>query len=138
MNYYEELGIRADAEAEDIRKAHRRLVKLMHPDHQRDPQMKLLAETQMRRLNTIIATLLDPEKRSAYNEALRGRYLVRPVTVKTWRGLPWWLASAVAAAILTVGAIWIWADHLGSSNPGYIPPSETANASGMVPVTAPD
>ena len=63
MNYYEELGIRSDADEEEIRKAHRRLVKLMHPDQHRDAGMKQLAETQMRRLNSIVATLLDPEER---------------------------------------------------------------------------
>ena len=45
MNYYEELGIRPDADEEEIRKAHRRLVKLMHPDQHRDQGMKQLAET---------------------------------------------------------------------------------------------
>jgi hypothetical protein len=132
MNYYEELGIRADADAEDIRKAHRRLVKLMHPDQQRDPQMKLLAETQMRRLNTIVATLLDPDQRGEYDEALRGRYTAAPAAERTWRGIPWWLISTAAAAILTVGAVWIWADHLGSSvsrSPESIPPREIAKVS---------
>ena len=56
MNYYEELGIRPDADEEEIRKAHRRLVRLMHPDQHRDPAMKQLAETQMRRLNSIVST----------------------------------------------------------------------------------
>jgi curved DNA-binding protein CbpA len=136
MNYYEELGIRADAGVEDIRKAHRRLVKLMHPDHQRDPHMKLLAETQMRRLNTIVSTLVDPNQRAEYDEALRGRHSAQPVVVaRAWRGVPWWLASTVAAAVLTVGALWIWADHLGSSpsrSTASGAPQETANASGNV------
>ena len=34
MNYYEELGIPASAGADDIRKAHRMLSKLLHPDLQ--------------------------------------------------------------------------------------------------------
>ena len=141
MNYYEELGIRADADAEDIRKAHRRLVKLMHPDQQPDPQMKLLAETQMRRLNTIVATLLDPAQRGEYDEALRMRYFEPPVvTERTWRGMPWWLVSSVAA-IVTVGAVWIWADQLGnsvSSSPVSIPPREIAKASVPVIPALPD
>jgi hypothetical protein len=142
MNYYEELGIRADAETEDIRKAHRRLVKLMHPDHQPDPDIKLLAETQMRRLNAIVATLLDPDERGEYDEALRGRYLASPAAERTWRGMPWWLVSTVAAGILTAGAVWIWADHLGSavsSSPASISPRETAKAPVPVtPATPPD
>jgi hypothetical protein len=141
MNHYEELGIRADADAEDIRKAHRRLVKLVHPDQQPDPDMKLLAETQMRRLNTIVATLLDPAQRGEYDEALRTRYFVQPEAGRSWRGMPLWLVSSVAA-ILTVGAVWIWADHLGSSvsrSPVSIPPREMAKASvPALPTALPD
>jgi hypothetical protein len=131
MNYYDELGIKADAEAEDIRKAHRRLVKLMHPDHQRDPHMKLLAETQMRRLNTIVSTLLNPGQRAEYDEALRGRHVARPVAVKAWRGVPWWLVGTAAAGIISVCGIWFFADHLGNSlvKPLSIPPQDAASVS---------
>jgi curved DNA-binding protein CbpA len=131
MNYYEELGIRADADAEDIRKAHRRLVKLMHPDHQRDKHMKLLAETQMRRLNTIVSTLLNPEQRAQYDEALRGRHVARPVAVKAWRGVPWWLVGTAAAGIISVAGIWFFADHLGNSvvKPFTIPEQDAVSVS---------
>jgi hypothetical protein len=135
MNYYEELGIRADAEVGEIRKAHRRLVKLMHPDHQRDPNMKRLAETQMRRLNIIVSTLVDPDQRGEYDEALRGRYMAQPTVVRSWRGVPWWLVSTVGATVLTVGAVWTWADHLGSSySPPlvYAPPQDAVHGSGAI------
>jgi curved DNA-binding protein CbpA len=129
MNYYEELGIKPDADVDEIRKAHRRLVKLMHPDQQRDPSLKQLAETQMRRLNSIVSTLLDPEQREEYDEDLRDQQIVRPVPQKAWRTIPWWIASTAGAVVLTVGAVWIWADHLGSSfsrSPVYIPPQTQA------------
>jgi curved DNA-binding protein CbpA len=130
MNYYEELGIRPDADQEEIRKAHRRLVRLMHPDQHRDPAMKQLAETQMRRLNSIVSTVLDAERRREYDEQLRASLTARPAVQTAWRKVPWWIASTVGAVVLTVGAVWFWADHLGSSfnsrPPVYITPENTA------------
>ena len=115
MNYYEELGIRSDADEEEIRKAHRRLVKLMHPDQHRDQAMKQLAETQMRRLNSIVATLLDPEERLEYDEQLRGVDASHAAPHQsTWRSIPWWIASTLGAIVLTVGTVYFFADHLGS------------------------
>ncbi len=115
MNYYEELGIRSDADEEEIRKAHRRLVKLMHPDQHRDQSLKQLAETQMRRLNSIVATLLDPEERQEYDEQLRGADTLHAAPQQTaWRSVPWWIASTLGAIILTVGAVWFFADRIGS------------------------
>jgi hypothetical protein len=116
MNYYEELGIRSDADEEEIRKAHRRLVKLMHPDQHRDQSLKQLAETQMRRLNSIVATLLDPEERREYDDQLRGADAVNAAPHQsTWRSVPWWIASTLGAIVLTVGAVYFFADHIGSS-----------------------
>ncbi len=115
MNYYEELGIRSDADEEEIRKAHRRLVKLMHPDQHRDAGLKQLAETQMRRLNSIVATLLDPEERREYDDQLRGGEASNAAPHQsTWRSVPWWIASTLGAIVLTVGTVYFFADHLGS------------------------
>jgi DnaJ-like protein len=128
MNYYEELGINPHADEEEIRKAHRRLVRLMHPDQHRDPAMKQLAETQMRRLNSIVSTLLNAERRQEYDASLT----TRPVAQIAWRTVPWWIGSTVGAVVLTVGAVWFWADHLGSSfnsrPPVYIAPENAAAA----------
>jgi curved DNA-binding protein CbpA len=132
MNYYEELGILPDADEDEIRKAHRRLVRLMHPDQHRDPAVKQLAETQMRRLNSILSTLLDAERRHEYDHQLRASLTARPVVQTAWRKVPWWIGSTVGAVVLTVGAVWFWADHLGSSfnsrPPVYIAPENTAIA----------
>jgi curved DNA-binding protein CbpA len=119
MNYYEELGVSQQATEQEIRKAHRRLVKLMHPDAQPDQSLKLLAETQMRRLNSIVSTLLDREQRQEYDEQLRASSMDathRPAYgLAILGGMPWWMASAVAAIILSLGAVWLWADHLGNT-----------------------
>jgi hypothetical protein len=147
MNYYEELGIRPDADTEEIRKAHRRLVKLMHPDQHRDQGLKQLAETQMRRLNSIVATLLDPEEREEYDEQLKGEAAEQLPRQSTWRSVPLWIASTFGAIVLTVGAVWFWADRMGSSisthtpvvieNPsGSTASDETTTVAVPVPATA--
>jgi hypothetical protein len=116
MNYYEELGVSQEATEQEIRKAHRRLVKLMHPDAQPDQSLKMLAETQMRRLNSIVSTLLDDEQRRAYDEQLRDADAAfRPAAVGGLAAIPWWLASVAGAVVLTLLAVWLWADHLGST-----------------------
>jgi hypothetical protein len=135
MNYYEELGIRPDADQEEIRKAHRRLVRLVHPDQHRDPATKQLAETQMRRLNSIVATLLDAARRHEYDEQLRASLTARPAVQTAWRKVPWWIASTAGAVILTVGAVWFLADHLGSSFSSRPPVEIAADSAGSA--TAP-
>ncbi|MGA3028617.1 MAG: DnaJ domain-containing protein [Bryobacteraceae bacterium] len=77
MNYYEELGLTPDAPDEDVRKVHRTLSKLLHPDLQTDPAAREAAELQMRRINAIIDVLLDPQRRREYDAGL----LARPTPV---------------------------------------------------------
>ncbi len=132
MDYYEELGIAANASEDEIRRAYRRMTKLLHPDQQTDEGVKQLAEVQMRRLNSIVDVLLDPERRREYDEHLRkdipyyegARASVSNVRRKrsSW---PWWVASTVGAVVLTLVVVWFWASNLGSSfgshAPTYIP-----------------
>src|ERR1039458_6198071 len=70
MNYYEEFGIRPDAPVAKIRQAYKTLARLVHPDAQSDEALKAMAERQMVRLNGMLDTLLDPDKRRAYDESL--------------------------------------------------------------------
>lgn len=70
MNYYEELGVRHDANVDDIRQAFKKLARLLHPDRQVEPSLKSIAERQMQRLGEIVAVLSDPGKRSHYDETL--------------------------------------------------------------------
>jgi cytoskeletal protein RodZ len=148
MDYYEELGIAPNATEEDIRRAYRRMTKLLHPDQHTDEGVKQLAEVQMRRLNSIVAVLLDPAARQEYDYQLRleaPQYqAVRPVVHKSQRrrpNWPWWIASTAAAIALTLVVVWFWANDLGSSfrdhNPTYIPAESRDTPSSAAESTTP-
>ena len=70
VTYYEQLGLNPQASPEEIRHAYRSLVRILHPDHQTDPELKAAAERQLRKLNRIHAVLIDPAQRRAYDETL--------------------------------------------------------------------
>jgi curved DNA-binding protein CbpA len=70
ITYYEELGVENTASADEIRDAFRILVRLLHPDQQSDPQLKEMAERQMRKLNRIYSVLSDGPRRAAYDQSL--------------------------------------------------------------------
>jgi curved DNA-binding protein CbpA len=70
MNYYEEFGIPRDASAAKIRQAYKTLARVLHPDAHPDEALKGMAERQMKRLNAMLETLLDADKRRAYDASL--------------------------------------------------------------------
>lgn len=72
MDHYEELGVSRTASVDDIRNAQRVLSRLLQPDQQTDPALRGAAEIQLRRLNAIVEGLLEPARRRAYDDALRG------------------------------------------------------------------
>jgi len=47
MNYYEELGLDPGATSDEIKRAYKRLTRLLHPDHQQDPELRDTAEATM-------------------------------------------------------------------------------------------
>ena len=108
MNFYEELGLSSSASIEEIRQAHRRLARLLHPDKLQDKNLRHLAECQMKRLNSVYAVLSDAQQRLQYDLGLAaGKNESLPVVVSDDR-----TASRKRSAFLRqlrLNAIWILA-----------------------------
>src|SRR5436309_5545976 len=99
MDYYQELGVVRTASLAEIRRAYRCLVRLLHPDHCPDEDLRLLAGLQMKRLNQILCVLADAEQRSRYDAGLDlpARPALPPVQGKTAAWL--WRAAHMAAIV---------------------------------------
>ena len=115
MTHYDEFGLAPTASLDEIQRAHRNLARLLHPDPIQDQEQRRLAESQLKRLNGIYSTLIDPVRRRNYD-----MQLAQPIGAvelvpgpRPWRPAPWHLPSAIAAAVsLLAGfqaAAW-WAD----------------------------
>src|ERR1017187_2466926 len=72
MDYYEELGVDRSASPDEIRQAYRHLVRLLHPDHCNDDQVRPLADLQMKRLNGVLRVLTNPAERETYDRSVFG------------------------------------------------------------------
>jgi curved DNA-binding protein CbpA len=115
ITFYEELGVAPVASPEEVRDAFRGLVRLLHPDQQTDPQLKDIAEKQMRKLNRIYSVLSDPERRREYDDQLEGDYgpalaagpALRPAITKMMARSAWGGAIIVSAGLL----IWLASDN---------------------------
>src|ERR1035438_2265779 len=70
MTYYEELGLSPRATEAEVKRSYKRLTLLLHPDQHRDPEIRDLAEVQMKRLNEIVGILAAPEQRRIYDKQL--------------------------------------------------------------------
>lgn len=68
MNYYEELGVAETATEEEIRRAYKKLARVLHPDQYQDEELRGICERQMARLNAIAEVLCDPARRREYDE----------------------------------------------------------------------
>jgi len=101
MTYYEEFGIPSSATQEEIRHAHRRLIKILHPDLQKDTATRQLAEVQTRRINEISEILLDSGKREEYDANLR---LATPLTP---RRREWVTGLAIIAGVCMCLCFWL-------------------------------
>ena len=101
MDYYEELGVGRSASAEEIRHCYKQLVRLLHPDHCPDEQVRPLAELQMKRLNGIVNVLTNEGDRALYDRSLRAPVEVLALPATGTRRLPWfWISAAVAMLVL--------------------------------------
>ncbi|MFM7509507.1 MAG: J domain-containing protein [Actinomycetota bacterium] len=71
--HYEVLGVGANASAKQMRDAHRRLARLLHPDRQAgaSPAERALAERRMQEVNAAWTVLSDPDRRRRYDRSLR-------------------------------------------------------------------
>lgn len=63
-DYYKILGVSPAASAEELKKAYRRLALRYHPDQNNDNR---LAELQFREIKEAYETLVNPQRREAYN-----------------------------------------------------------------------
>jgi curved DNA-binding protein CbpA len=124
ITYYEELGVSPRASVEEIREAYRLYVRLLHPDQHTDPQLKEVAEVQMRKLNRVHAVLSDPLRRQAYDDSLIGESglpalftPVSPAVHQIRSKLAWAGAIAISAGLL----IWLAEDSQPVSMQGRVP-----------------
>ena len=67
LNYYDVLGLRSSATAEEIKKAYRKLAKTSHPDVSSKPN----AAEQFVKIAEAFEILSDPDKRAVYDHRLR-------------------------------------------------------------------
>jgi curved DNA-binding protein CbpA len=134
ITFYEELGVAPDASPEEIRDAFRLFVRLLHPDQHTDPQLKEIAENQMRKLNRVYAVLSDPESRRHYDEDLEDARV--PIIVNSpspglrlpRATLAWSAAIAVSAGVL------IW---LASDNSSPVPTRASEPSSALIAASTP-
>jgi curved DNA-binding protein CbpA len=145
ITFYEELGLTPGASAEQIRDAFRLYVRLVHPDQHTDPQLKEVAEAQMRKLNRIYAVLSDSDERRLYDERLNEERTATvffdppsPAAARLTAKIGWGGAIILSTGIL----IWLAADSQPGvpgrlSESGNQTPSSVFAASDPEPSPAP-
>jgi hypothetical protein len=141
MDFYEELGVSRTASAAEIRKSYKCLTLLLHPDQQQNPEVRALAESQMKRINEIIAILTDPERRRIYDDTLSGKALVvrqiQPVSSIPW--IPWirnnqgWMLVGVAFVLLLISPLLVPIFDSARSSDKMHGPAALSSASARVP-----
>ena len=120
ITFYDELGVAPNATQEQIRDSFRALVRILHPDHQTDEQLKEIAERQMRKLNRIYAVLSDAEKRRRYNESLADEDLGRTIILSpnsnvNVRRLMERIAWIAALTLVVITLLWLSSEDPAAS-----------------------
>jgi hypothetical protein len=119
MDRYEELGLKRSASTAEIRKAYKKLALLLHPDRQDDPELRRLAELQMKRLNETVGPLMEAGGRAAAERDSDIATPVPPIIVvrppappeRPWQqafraqSLWWFLAGAGMASLFWYSAM---------------------------------
>ena len=121
MNWYEVLDVPRWATDEELRAAHRRAVRALHPDSRDADLPAAEADAALRLVNEAWEVLRDPARRDAYDDVLEiggGR-----VDAEGWRdgpggwhdraGFPWWI---VVVAVLLV--IFVFTAYAGAPGGG--------------------
>ena len=115
MNLYDVLDVPVWATPEELRSAHRRAVRALHPDSRDAALPEAEADAALRLVNEAWAVLGDPARRGAYDDTLEsGGDLVDE---NAWRhgglhgrpGFPWWV---VVVALLLV--IFVFTAYAGA------------------------
>ena len=117
MNWYEVLDVPPWASDAQLRAAHRRAVRSLHPDSRDASLPPADADAALRLVNEAWAVLGDPARRDAYDLALEsggGRVdeeaWLRPgMQLHGRRGFPWWI---VVLAVLLV--IFVFTAYAGA------------------------
>jgi hypothetical protein len=108
VNYYDELGVAPSASPAEIRQAYKNLARVLHPDQQREEELRRVADLQMKRLNALYEVLADSERRREYDRGVfsgKSRVVLEPPRRRqsASTGLAW-----VVAAVLG-GGLLVWA-----------------------------